>query len=85
VTLGVRMAKLNANYLRPPKIRPHKEGGPWQEVKDTELATAEMLIPVDEFAEVEINADKIPNRAELRALCDKYTTKEEIIGALQRL
>jgi hypothetical protein len=87
VTLGVRMAHLYASYDydRPPKVRPQNTGGPWQEVDRKGLGGQYVLIPVDEFAEVEINADKIPNRAELRALCDKYKTKEEIIEALRGL
>ncbi len=85
VTLGVRMARLDASYARAPKIRPQKDGGAWQEVSENELATQHVLIPVDEFAEVEVNADKIPNRAQLRALCDKYKTKEDIVKALQSL
>lgn len=85
VTLGVRLAKLDASYARAPKIRPQGDGRPWQEVAQHELVNTSMLIPVDEFAEVEVRASKIPNRAELRALCDKYKTKEKIIRALERL
>jgi hypothetical protein len=85
VTLGVRMARLDASYARAPRIRPQKEGGPWQEVRDHELVSQDALLPVDEFAEVEVDADKIPNRAELSALCDKYKTKEDIVKALQGL
>lgn len=83
ITLGVRLTKLDASYLWPPKIRPLKTNQPWEEVDSASLAPSHMFIPVEEFIEIEIDADKIPNRAELRTLCDKYQTKEEIAAALR--
>jgi len=84
VILGVRLAKLNAEYARPPMIRPLNSDQPWEKAKRTELVIAHYMIPVEDFAEIEIDAGRIPNRAELRAICDTHKTKEEIIEALQR-
>lgn len=83
--LGVRLANLNASYARPPKIRRDQPDSSWRMVDMDQLGDAKMLIAVDEFAEVEVKADKIPNREEFRALCDKYKTKEEIVKALEDL
>ncbi|HPO15720.1 MAG TPA: hypothetical protein PLI09_19920 [Candidatus Hydrogenedentes bacterium] len=82
--LGVRLANLDASYARPPKIRRDQPDSQWQVPVDR-LGVAKVLIAVDEFAEVEVKADKIPNREEFRALCDKYKTKEEIVKALEDL
>ena len=40
------------------------------------------MIAVDEFAEFEVDGSNTLTRAELRAFCDKYKTKEAILEAL---
>jgi len=48
------------------------------------MGTARYLIPVDEFAEVELSGLTVLTREEFRELCDKESDKEGIIAALQR-
>jgi hypothetical protein len=82
-TLGVRLAKLDADYAEPPSVR-RAESAKWQRAAPAELGTARYLIPVDEFAEVELSGFSTLTREEFRALCDKESDKESIIAALQR-
>jgi hypothetical protein len=97
VTLGVRTAKLDADYAdpeRPPRIRPLKPAaagpsatGPttnpdWSKVESYRLTTAHYLIFGDEFAEVEIPSLSPPTRKEFRAICNQYKTREGILKAL---
>jgi hypothetical protein len=81
-TLGVRLAPLAARYAAPPKIRVAGSSNPWQDVKPETPRPANYVIPVDEFAEFDLDGSRVLNRDELRALCDKYKTKEEILKAL---
>jgi hypothetical protein len=81
-TLGVRLAPLEAGYARPPQVRPKAQGGPWKEVESYQLASSQYVIPVDEFAEIELAGLRTLTRQELRAACDRYKTKEEIVKAL---
>lgn len=81
-TLGVRLSPLKAEYARPPKLRPEKDKGPWQDAQSQQLGPAEYLIPVDEFAEFELAGSTTMTREEFRALCDRHKTKEEILEAL---
>ena len=83
-TLGVRLAKLDAEYVRPPKIRPAEEGGDWQDVQPRQLGESHYVIAVDAFAEVERRGLQPPTRDELRAICDRHQTKAAIIEALSR-
>ncbi len=57
-------------------------GGPWEDAKRYQLGTSRYVIPVDEFAEIELNGLDVLTRAELRAACDRGRTKEEIVRAL---
>jgi hypothetical protein len=82
LTLGVRLAKLDANYVRPPSTKPAKVEGEWKAVEAHKLEGVSYLIPVDEFAEVELNGARVLTRAELRAICDREKTKERIVQAL---
>lgn len=82
VTLGVRLTRLDAQYVRPPRIKPASGEGEWATVEGWKLHEAHHLIAVDEFAEVEIPSVNPPNRDELRALCDKHKTKAAIVAAL---
>jgi hypothetical protein len=98
VTLGVRTAKLDAEYAdaaRPPRIRPLKPATSnpsptqpaadpdWSKVESYRLATAHYLIFGDEFAEVEINSLSPPTRKEFRTICDQNKTREAILEALR--
>jgi hypothetical protein len=83
-TLGVRLTKLEASFARPPRARPVEGPGDWQVVEPSKLATAFYLIPVDEFAEVELRGVRSLTRPELRAVCDARKTKEAIVEALQK-
>jgi hypothetical protein len=83
-TLGVRLTKLEASFARPPRARPQEGPGDWEVVEPNKLLTASYLIPVDEFAEVELNGLRTLTRAELRAVCDARKTKEAIVAALQQ-
>jgi hypothetical protein len=82
VTLGVRLTQLNADYMKVPRLKPASGEGDWKEVEGWQLADAQYLISVDEFAEVEVPTLSPPNRDELRKLCDEHKTKEKIVEAL---
>jgi hypothetical protein len=84
VTLGVRLARLGANYVRPPSLKPAKGEGEWKAVEASRLGTADYVIPVDEFAEVELRGTRTLTREELRAICDREKTKEAILAALRK-
>ncbi len=83
VTLGVRLSRLDAHYLRPPSVKPAEGDGEWKTPETDQLKPLNSLIPVDEFAEVELRGNRVLNREELRAICDRYKTKAAIIKALQ--
>lgn len=83
-TLGVRLAKLDVSYVKPPSLKPTQGEGAWQAVEPHRLEAAHYLIPVDEFAEVEIKGMRVLTRDELRAVCDREKTKEKIVAALQQ-
>jgi hypothetical protein len=89
-TLGVRLAHLDAEYLRPPSVaqapRPDadpKERAAWRELRMDELEASHYLIAVDEFAEVELPVMHALSREDLRAVCDREKTKDAIIAALR--
>ena len=82
VTLGVRLTRLEARFVRPPSIKPAEGEGDWQKVEEWKLTPVDHLIAVDEFAEVEVPTLVPPNREELRKLCDEHRTKEKIVEAL---
>jgi hypothetical protein len=54
----------------------------WRPAEAHTLATSYYLIPVDEFAEIELKGLKTLTREELRAVCDKEKTKPAILAAL---
>jgi hypothetical protein len=84
VTLGVRLSKLEAEYVRPPSIKLAREKGDWQPVEDYRLGASHYLIPVDEFAEVAVPGLRVLTREALHAICDRERTKEAILDALRR-
>jgi hypothetical protein len=83
LTLGVRLSKLDVRYARPPSLKP-AQTGTWQTVPADQLEPVQYLIPVDEFAEVDLHGLKVLTREELRAVCDREKTKAAIVDALQR-
>lgn len=82
-TLGVRLAPLEASYAKAPKVRPREQGGEWKVVEPYQLGAASLLIPVDEFAEIELAGLRVLTREELRAACDRRKTREAIVEELQ--
>jgi hypothetical protein len=83
-TLGVRLAKLKVTYARPPHLKPANESADWKQAKHHQLQAAEFIIPVDEFAEFELDGLRTLTRDELRGICDREQTKEKIVEALRR-
>ena len=84
-TVGVRLARLEASYARPPKVRPTSNPkAEWHDVEPGTLAASGYVIPVDEFAEIELKGSAALTRAELRAVCDEHKTKGAIVDALAR-
>jgi hypothetical protein len=86
MTLGVRLAKLDTRYAVGPRIRPANSGesAEWKAVDPYKLVASEYVIPVDEFAEVEIKGGRVPNRADLREICDRMKTKAKIVAELKK-
>lgn len=84
VTLGVRLAWLEASYARGPRVRVKGGNGPWEEVPSGRLTDCRYVIAVDEFAEIERSGLTSLTRDELRRVCDKYKTREAILTALQK-
>jgi hypothetical protein len=82
-TLGVRLARLTAEYARPPHLK-SAEGGAWEPVAAERLGAAHYLIAVDEMAEVEVPGLRLVSREELRAACDRGGTRERILAELRR-
>jgi hypothetical protein len=82
-TVGVRLAHLDASYAFPPRVRPKGEKGEWKEAERYQMGSSSYVIPVVEFAEFELNGSNALSREEFRDLCDRYSTKEEIVRALE--
>jgi hypothetical protein len=83
-TVGVRLAHLEASYARRPRVRAKGEKGEWQEPKSYQIGTSHYVIPVVEFAEFELTGSNALSREEFRAVCDRCSSKEEIVQALQK-
>jgi hypothetical protein len=90
-TLGVRLAHLDADYVRPPSVasaqKPDsnpKERTEWRQLGMDEISSSHYLIAVDEFAEVELGGMHVLSREDLRAVCDREKTKEAVIAALRK-
>lgn len=95
--LGTRLLKIKTYYARPPRLansRAYREEDRaaedpealLQKAEDerlyyTEWAPKDYAIPVQVFAEVTLGPEPL-TREELRRICDRYGTKEEIIEAL---
>jgi len=84
-TLGVRLARFKVSYARTPKIRPldeNAEDRAWRDPDFEQVGASQYVIPVDEFAEFEIDGSNALTRSEFQALCDKHKTKEAILEVL---
>jgi hypothetical protein len=84
VTLGVRLSRLNIDFVQPPSLSPAQGNAAWQPVEGRRLEGVSWLIPVDEFAEVELLGRRVLSREELRAVCDRAKTREAIVQELQK-
>ncbi len=84
MTIGVRLTQLDVRYARGPKVRPVDSSDEWTDAKASQLGQSEYLIPVDEFAEVELEGSRVLTRDEIRALCDRMKTKDAILKALRK-
>lgn len=61
-TLGVRLARLDATYARAPKVRPwgqNTEDRAWRDPESWQLGDSHFVIPVDEFAEFELDGSNV--------------------------
>ncbi|MFH1550576.1 MAG: hypothetical protein ABIH04_08465, partial [Planctomycetota bacterium] len=81
VNIGVKLLQFEASFATPPSIK-YGEDSEWREVSEDELGKMVWLIPVVQFAEVKVEGHKVFDRDELRAICDKHTSREAIIKAL---
>jgi hypothetical protein len=75
-TLGVRITTLHVSWAKKPRIRPADGSEDWREAPWGAISYA---IPVDDFAELTLDADRSLTREELRALCGTGRTREEIL------
>jgi hypothetical protein len=82
VTVGVRLAKLDVAYAKPPRIKPLNDASEWHEVNADQLESVEYIIAVEEFAEVEIPGLQPLTRGEFREVCNTRKTRPEIVRAL---
>ena len=83
VTVGVRLAKLNARFATSPKIRVAGSQEDWQTPEGVKLDTVIYLIPVDEFVELELQGMSSLTRDELRAALPLGKTREEVLKSLK--
>jgi hypothetical protein len=83
-TVGVRLTALEAVYVTPPSLRKLDGTGDWQRLEVDKLYPSHYLIPVDEFAEVEVKGGRVLSRAEFRSICDRMKTKANIVEALEK-
>jgi hypothetical protein len=73
-----------SSAARPPHLKPADGEWEWKPASEEELGPARYVIPVDEFAEVELQGVRVPTREEFRALCDRAKTRKAILEALAR-
>lgn len=82
-TIGVRLMKLDAEYVFPPSIREPGENE-WKPVEKYECGRSEYLIPVDTFVAFRLKGNRVLTREELRAAIDKAGTKEKFLEAMRK-
>jgi hypothetical protein len=81
-TLGVRLARLQVDFAKPPSVKPLQGEGDWKPLERYQMQGQSYVIPVDEFAEIELRGNRVLTRDELRALCDRLKTKEAIVSGI---
>lgn len=81
-TFGIRLCHFSASYAVPPRFR-YSNSQDWLKVDSSECDTAKYLIPVLEFGEFRLNGKHVLTRLEFRSICDRYSTKDAIIKALE--
>jgi hypothetical protein len=81
-TLGIRLCRFHVSYATPPRAR-YAADQAWGQVDLSECDTAQYIIPILEFAEFELAGNRTLTRQEFRTVCDRYSTKEAIIKALE--
>jgi hypothetical protein len=81
-TFGIRLCHFSASYAIPPRFH-YSGSGDWLPVDSAECDTAKYLIPVLEFGEFQLNGNHTLTRQEFRSICDRYSTKQAIITALE--
>ena len=80
-TIGVRLAKLDASFAKPPQVRTAPDQ-PWEEPPHG-TAFEQWLIPVDEFISFESRV--LLDRETFRAICDRHANdRQALLNALQR-
>lgn len=85
LTIGVRIAPLDASFARRPRTKPEHGVGEWMDNDELVYKSAKYFIPVDEFADVELKGSRSISREELRTTCDRAKTKPAIIKALHAM
>lgn len=82
LTVGVRLARLDASYAVGPRIR-LSGSDEWLDSSHAILSSEDYLIAVGEFAEASLPGLQTLTREELREVCDREQSKERILAALQ--
>jgi hypothetical protein len=79
--IGVKAVRARASF-----VSGHEPEITWPDCASQNIVAHDYTLLVEETAEVEIgNAHRPLTRAELRAVCDRYTTKDDIVRALKAL
>lgn len=82
VTLGVRLAPLDAAYARTARVKSQQDPQ-WRQLQENEVEASHYVIAVDDFAEVDIPGRQVPTREDLRKIIEQKKTKEAIVAALR--
>lgn len=85
-TIGVRGVPLDARWQTRPSWRPlpgeGEQPGDWQQMEWHQLDRSRYVILVDEFAEFALKGSTALPRSQFRKICDRATTKEEVLKLL---
>lgn len=82
--IGVRLQKLLAAYARRPQAR-ENEDDLWRPLEDSELGVSRYVLPVLEFAGVDLRARFGIDPGEFREICDKNPDRQAIYNAIYAL
>ena len=83
-TLGIRFCRLKVRYesAAAPRIQdPHT--GEWNMIPSEQLDEATYLLPVEQWASVELSANQVFNRTEFQQRCDEAFSREDILKRIQ--